>query len=163
MKKSLKKLLVCLLVVAMFPIRAFAAEEEAELEIVEMTEAEAEFYWNLYRTEAGISPLSDFSDTDLGIFQSDGKLMVLYSTSCSELASEIGTKQIILEVKDGLFWSAVATKEKAYTTNAYTHTGGFYYTKPVSGSNYRVSGIHYAVIDGKEITSYANTGSFTYN
>lgn len=163
MKKNLKKMLVCLVMMTLIPIRVFAAEAVDEPEIIEMTEEEAEYYLELYRSETGVMPCSDFSDTELGIFQSDGKLMVVYSTSCSKLASEIGTKQILLEVKDGLFWSALAAKTKEYTTNDYIHTGGFYYTKPVSGSNYRVSGVHFAVVDGKEITRYASTGSFTYN
>ncbi len=88
--------------------------------------------------------------------------MVVCATNTSEIASELGTKQLILDVKNGIFWIPVATLEKASRTNARSHSGGFYYKNPASGSTYRATGIHFAIINGKEYTAYAESGMITY-
>lgn len=105
---------------------------------------------------------SVFADLTLGVLKDDTRLMVVYSTNTREMASELGTKEIILEVKSGIFWVPVATLEKASRSDARMHSGGFYYNDPVKGSTYRAAAIHYAIINGKEYTSYARTNGTTF-
>ena len=103
-----------------------------------------------------------FTNVNLHVLKDDGQLMVVCATNTSEIASELGTKQLILDVKNGIFWIPVATLEKASRTNARSHSGGFYYKNPASGSTYRATGIHFAIINGKEYTAYAESGTITY-
>ena len=99
------------------------------------------------------------------VVQSDDKVIVDAQSSLDTLMTanyEIGTKNIILEVKSGLIWIPIKIAEKDYRTNASNFTGGFYYNNPTSGSTYRVSGIHYAIINGKEYTVLVDSGSLTF-
>ncbi len=161
-KKCLKEVTVLLLVFMLLPLKVWAAEAPEEANIVEMTPEEAEYYLKIYGVGA-IQPRSSvFFDLTLGVLKDDTRLMVVYSTNITETASEVGTKEIMLEVKSGIFWVPVAKLDKACRSNARSHSGGFYYNDPVEGSKYRATAIHYAIIDGKEYTSYASTNGTTF-
>lgn len=161
-KKCLKRITVLLMVIMLLPLNVWAAGTSEEADITEMTPEEAEYYIQL--SGAGtIQPRSGvFFDLTLGVLKEDDRLMVVYSTNTRETASELGTKEIMLEVKSGIFWIPVASLEKACRSNARMHSGGFYYNNPVKGSTYRATAIHYAIIDGKEYTSYASTNGTTF-
>lgn len=161
-KKCLKGITVLLFVFMLLPLRTWAAEVPENADIVEMTPEEAEYYLELYG-DGSIQPRSSvFFDLTLGVLKDDTRLMVVYSTNTMETASELGTKEIMLEVKSGIFWVPVATLAKACRSNACLHSGGFYYNDPVKGSTYRATAIHYAIIGGKEYTSYASTNGTTF-
>lgn len=162
MKKRMKMALTILLIFCMLPMQAIAAEQKDDPLIEIMDDEEAAFYLDQYFPDDEISLYSTFSDTELGIVESGSKIMVICSTSVSEIASEIGTKSILLEEKNGLTWKAVGKVDKLSKENARTHTGGFYYTAPVRGKEYRVTGIHYAIINGKEYTKLASVDGFVY-
>lgn len=161
-KKYLKRITALLLVFMLLPLKVWAAKAPEDADIVEMTSEEAEYYLKLYDM-GGIAPRSSvFYNLTLGVLKEDERLMVVYSTNTRETASELGTKEIILEVKSGIFWLPVATLEKSCYSNSRMHSGGFYYNNPVKGSTYRAAAIHYAIIDGKEYTSYASTNGTTF-
>ncbi len=160
--KYLKRVMVIILVCALMPIKVWAAESTESPEIVRMTEEEAENYWEIYYPDDGIAMYGTFTDAGMGLQKSGSRLLILYTVSTGEIASEIGTKNIILEVKSGLIWIPIKIAEKDYRTNASNFTGGFYYNNPTSGSTYRVSGIHYAIINGKEYTVLVDSGSLTF-
>lgn len=161
-KKYLKGITVLLFVFMLLPLKAWAAEVPENADIVEMAPEEAEYYLELYG-DGSIRPRSSvFFDLTLGVLKDDTRLMVVYSTNTMETASELGTKEIMLEVKSGIFWVPVATLAKACRSNACLHSGGFYYNDPVKGSTYRATAIHYAIIGGKEYTSYASTNGTTF-
>lgn len=159
MKRWTKIVIVLFCIISLMPMQVFAMETEPD--IVFMTEEEAEYYASIYFPKKPASN-GELSITELSIFESDGRLMVLYSTSASGSPSEVGIKQIMLEEKSGTLWEIVAKNDKQSKKDANTYTGGFYFNSPVSGYSYRASGIHFAVIDGKEITKYANTGGFIF-
>lgn len=162
MKKYLKNVAIILMMAALFPVRASAAETSDIPEIIYMTEEEAEYYAELYLSDDGIVPYSSFTEVALTIQKEEDRILVLYSTSVYKAASEVGIKKVMLEEKNGLTWSALVKYDKEYRKNAYTYVGGFYFTAPTSGSTYRASGIHFAVLDGEEITRYASTGGYKY-
>ncbi len=161
MKKWSQNLIVLLAVISLLPMRVFAKSDTPD--IVFMTEEEAQYYAELYFSDdASLHSTGALSNTDLGIFESDGRIMVIYSTSASGEPSELGIKQIMLEEKDGFRWNVLAKYDKMSTTDSNIYTGGFYFLAPVSGRTYKASGIHFAVIDGREYTKYANTGGFIF-
>lgn len=161
-KRYLKGITALLLVFMLLPLKAWAAEAPEDADVVEMTPEEAEYYLGLYDM-GSIEPRSSvFYNLTLGVLKEDEQLMVVYSTNTRETASELGTKEIILEVKSGIFWLPVATLEKSCYTNSRMHSGGFYYKNPTKGSTYRATAIHYAIIGGKEYTSYASTNGTTF-
>lgn len=160
--KYLKRIMAIILVCALVPLKAWAADPAEDPEIVKMTEEEAEKYWEIYYPDDGSAMYGTFRDAGMGLQKSGSKLLILYTVSTGETASEIGTKDIILEVKSGLIWVPIKILEKDYRTNASNFTGGFYYNNPTSGSTYRASGIHYAIINGKEYTLLIDSGSFTF-
>lgn len=161
-KRCLKGIVVLLLVVMMLPVKVWAAGTTEEADVVEMTPDETKYYLELYGGGT-INPRNGvFADLTLGVLKDDTRLMVVYSTNTRETASELGTKEIILEVKSGIFWVPVATLERASRSDARMHSGGFYFNNPVKGNTYRAAAIHYAIINGKEYTSYARTNGTTF-
>ena len=163
MKKKLSKGITALMLVfLLLPLKVHASGPAEEPEIAGMTEEEAAYYLRLCETGAGSLMRGIFTNVNLHVLKDDGQLMVVCATNTSEIASELGTKQLILDVKNGIFWIPVATLEKASRTNARSHSGGCYYKNPASGSTYRATGIHFAIINGKEYTAYAESGMITY-
>lgn len=161
MKKWTQRIIVLLVIISLLPMQVFAKSETPD--IVFMTEEEAQYYANLcFPSETSLNSEGTLANTNLGIFESEGRILVIYSTSASGDPSELGIKQIMLEEKDGLSWNVLAKYDKMSTTDSNIYTGGFYFLAPVSGKTYKASGIHFAVIDGREITKYANTGGFIF-
>ncbi len=160
--KYLKKIMAIILVCALVPLNVWAADPVGNPEIVKMTEEEAEKYWKSYYPDDGSAMYGTFRDGIIGVQKNGSSLLVLYTVSTGEVVSELGVKNIILEVKSGLIWVPIKIAEKDCRTNASNFTGGFYYNNPTSGSVYRASGILYAIINGKEYTTLADSGSFTF-
>ncbi len=160
--KYLKKVMAIILVCALVPLKALAADPVGDPEIVKMTEEEAKKYWEFYYPDDGSAMYGTFRDAGIGLQKSGSKLFILYNVSTGVIVEELGIKNIILEVKSGLIWLPVKTVEKDCRTNASNFAGGFYYNNPTVGSTYRVAGIHYAIIDGKEYTTLTDSGSFTF-
>ena len=161
MKKWTQRIIVLLVIISLLPMQVFAKSETPD--IVFMTEEEAQYYANLYfPSETSLNSEGTLANTNLGIFESEGRILVIYSTSASGDPSELGIKQIMLEEKDGLSWNVLAKYDKMSTTDSNIYTGGFYFFAPVTGKTYKACGIHFAVIDGREITKYANTGGFIF-
>ena len=159
MKKRIKFIVVLFLGVSLMPLNVAAAGEAPD--IVFMSEEEVAYYTEKFFAQEAV-PYSDFSNTELGIFESDGKLMVLYRTNAPGNTSEIGIKQLMVQEKGGLLWKVVVTVDKLSKEDSNTFMGGFYFTSPVSGCTYKASGIHFAIVDGKEITKYASTAGFVF-
>ena len=160
--KYFKKVMVIILVCMLVPIKVWAAESVENPEIVKMNDEEAEEYLEMYYPDDGAALYGKFRDGIIGVQKSGSKLLILYTVSTGETVSELGVKNIILEVKNGLIWIPIKIAEKDYRTNASNFTGGFYYNNPTSGSTYRASGILYAIVNGKEYTTLADSGSFTF-
>ena len=159
MKKRIKIFVVLLLAVSLMPLHVAAAEEAPD--IVFMSEEEVAYYTEKFFAQEAV-PYSDFSNTELGIFESDGKLMVLYRTNAPGDTGGIEIEQLMVQEKGGLLWKVVVTVDKLSKEDSNTFMGGFYFTSPVSGCTYKASGIHFAIVDGKEITKYASTAGFVF-
>lgn len=140
-------------------VAAKAVEERSVIEMLSSEQAET-LYKQLYG-DINHNLRSDLGTCDIGLSNSNGKLLVVYSTSCRGSVSKIGVRNFTLQQKEGLFWNNITIKnEYAEDTDAFF--GGFYVTNPVVGRNYRANCTHYAVINGKEISMYAETEEYTF-
>lgn len=167
-----KLLMVCILAMIIIgtPLQVFASDgvnegasvEENQMIIQEMSLEEAERWYNELIKEDMIEPRSDLGTCELGISSSDGKLVVIYSTSCRGIASRIGVKNITLQQKKGLLWDDIVVRS-AYEENTDAYFGGFYLTNPGVGNTFRVHGVHYAVKDGSELSIYNETDTYKFN
>ena len=110
--------------------------------------------------DEGIQPRSDLGTCEIVISKSDGKLLVLYSTSCRGVAEKIGVRNMTLQQKDGLNWKNLVIRSE-YSENTDAYFGGFSVGNPEVGGKYRVKGTHYVVKNSVETARYAETEVYT--
>ena len=102
-------------------------------------------------------PRASLGTCEVGISGGDGRLIVVYSTSCRGTAGRIGVRNMVLETKEGLLWKKLVIRsEFSEDTDAYY--GGFIISGLEEGKTYRVHGTHYAVQEGVETSVYSETG-----
>ncbi len=160
--------LVCVLVLCVAPLRVSAMEtmteefyvgnEEADVEILTPQEARR-LYFEMF-PDGGMQPRSDLGTCEIGISKSDGKLLVVYSTSCRGVAEKIGVRNMTLQQKDGLKWKDLVIRSE-YSENTDAYFGGFTVGNPEVGGKYRVKGTHYVVKNSVETSRYAETEIYT--
>ena len=93
--------------------------------------------------------------------RSDGVGLTL-STTATVTASEIGVKDIVIQEKTLFGWRDISV-DKQYTSNSDVYSGGVVLTSADKGKTYRAHGTHYAIINGKEYTLYAESAELVYN
>ena len=93
--------------------------------------------------------------------QSNG-VSLSYTTNCTDSASVIGCKDIVLEEKVNGSWRSISIPGTS-TTNAYSHSGSGVYTGAVKGRSYRAHCTHYAIYGGVTYTLYNDTDVLVYN
>lgn len=167
-----KSMILCIMIMVIMgnPLKVYASNGQEEVVgtaenqsvIQEMSPEEAERWYNELRKEDMIEPRSDLGTCELGISSSEGKLVVIYSTSCRGIASEIGVRNLTLEQKKGLFWDDIVVRS-AYDENTDAYFGGFYLTNPGVGNSFRVHCLHYAIKDGNELSLYTETDTYKFN
>lgn len=171
--RRLKKWITCICAITLLslPLNVFASEttenevnvageEEPVIEV--MTPEEAEYYYKQLADNNRIMPRSDLGICDVGLSNSDGKLLVVYSTSCRGIASKIGVKNFTLQQKNGLTWKNIVIRNE-YSENTDAFFGGFFLTNPEEGKKYRAHCVHYAVKNGTELSLYTETEAYEYH
>lgn len=99
---------------------------------------------------------------DLGIGINKNGLGISYATRTTEIASEIGIKDLVLQEKTLLGWKDIPIKDRCdYDTDFYM--GSVIYLKAEINKTYRVYCTHYAIINEQEYTFYNITDSIVYN
>ena len=99
---------------------------------------------------------------DLGIGINKNGLGISYATRTTEIASEIGIKDLVLQEKTLLGWKDIPIKDRCdYDTDFYM--GSVIYLKAEINKTYRVYCTHYAIINEQEYTLYNITDSIVYN
>ena len=99
---------------------------------------------------------------ELGIGIASNGVSITFSTSSTQVASEIGVKNIVLQEKNGLGWTNIGISNH-YDRNRQEYTGGVVYTGAQRRKTYRVYCTHYAIINGREYTLYSITDNLVYN
>lgn len=97
-----------------------------------------------------------------GISGTPTGLTVSYSTGFTKTASEIGVKNVKLQVKNGLSWSTISTIDKRSNTNSPSYLGGFSVDLAQNKREYRVSITYYAIYEGQTYTLPSTTESYVY-
>lgn len=168
MRKNRIMCFVCVVILLIVPMKVSAnelpqatiniQEEETDIEILTSSEAER-LYYELTSND-GIQLYSDLGLCEICISKSDGRLLVVYSTSCHGVASKIGVRNMTLQQKNGLKWKDLVIRSE-YSENTDAYFGGFIVEKPEVGGKYRVTGTHYVVKDFVETSRYAETDTYT--
>ena len=154
MKKVL--CLICTLALLIFPAQVYAMELSDGEKVKILTAEEAErLYYELTFREV-IQPKSDLG---ICISESNGELIVVYSTTCRGIAEKIGVRNMTLQQKKGLLWKEVVLRSE-YSENTDAYFGGFILEAPEIGGKYRVKGTHYIIKDSVETSRYAETDTF---
>lgn len=141
-------------------ISGIAVEQEPEIRILDSDEAERLFK-ELYHQPGGITTWSNLGVCEIGISESGGDLLVVYSTGSKVIADRIGARNVTLQRKNGLFWENVVVRS-GYSENTSTYYGGFYLTNPENGRQYRAECTHYVIVNGYETSGYNETAPHTF-
>ncbi len=168
MRKNRIMCFICAVILLVVPMRVSANElpqvaadmQEEETDIRILTSEEAEQLYHKLAFYDGIQLYSDLGTCEIIISKSDGKLLVVYSTSCHGVASKIGVRNMTLQQKNGLKWKNLVIRSE-YSENTDAYFGGFIVEKPEVGGKYRVTGTHYVVKDSVETSRYAETDTYT--
>jgi len=160
--------LICAVILFVAPMKVYANElpqatagtQEEETDIRILTSVEAERLYHELHSNDGIQLYSDLELCEIIISKSEGKLLVVYSTSCHGVASKIGVRNMTLQQKQGLKWKDLVIRSE-YSENTDAYFGGFTVEKPEIGGKYRVKGTHYVVKNSVETSRYAETDTYT--
>ena len=86
-------------------------------------------------------------DCLISVNSSSNGMRVSFMTSCSQMTSLIGVKDIVIKQKVWYGWKTVATSSGGSFTNASTYMGSILYTNAIKGEEYRITCTHYANAD----------------
>ena len=161
MHKTMKKgtcKLVCLVLAALISAN-FACVEVCAADVYSVTLSEADFMaeTEVARLEASvIEPAGELSKNNARALlynciinlqcHSDG-MHLTFTTECSQVASVIGVKDIVIQKKVWYGWKTVATSDGAENTNSTALACSVLYPGAEVGETYRFSCIHYADAD----------------
>ena len=72
---------------------------------------------------------------------------IAFSTDCSQMATVIGVKDIVIKQRVWYGWKTVATSDGAYVTNVNMFLGETVFSNAIKGETYRITCTHYADAD----------------
>lgn len=148
-------------------VNSMVFASEAEGDIVEMTQEEVdevlaqnqneEYEIVTYSTGLSICKLSVVSDGNY--------LKIAFQTSANTRASKIGVKGLKVQKQSSATWKTIYPLSGSYNfnkTNTKICRGGFKISKKAAKKKYRVTSIHYAIINGKTLTKNKTTVAITH-
>ena len=112
--------------------------------------------------DVSVQATASLSACTFGIGIRDNGVGLTLITRATANASEIGVKDIVIQEKTLFGWRDIDV-DKQYTNNSDMFSGGVVLTSAEKGKTYRAHGTHYAIINGKEYTLYAESSELTYN
>lgn len=99
---------------------------------------------------------------ELGIGINKNGIGISFSTTASDVASEIGCRDMVLQEKTLFGWRDIPVKDHCdFDTDVYF--GAVVYLSAEIDKTYRVYCTHYAIIDDVEYTLYNITENIVYN
>ncbi len=165
--------LAFVLCVEMFTVQSYASPAVRELSNVEVLQmSEADISYDALQRWIFVGQ-NNFEEPDgtkavgLNVCQIwgsvDGTLLTMnFITEATVTASTLGVRDVHLQKKTGLFWQDVATSVGGSTTNTMKYSGTTSYANAVSGTTYRLSCEHYAIISGATYTEDNVSYPFVY-
>jgi hypothetical protein len=160
MKKVLRKIYVLVLVVCLMQNTGMTvlASEKNVVEIPNTTiEIEAPESDTL-----SVQTTASLSACTFGIVSRGDGVGLTLITRATAAASEIGVKDIVIQEKTLFGWRDINV-DKQYINNSDVFSGGVVLYSAEKGKTYRAHGTHYAIINGREYTLYAESSELTYN
>ena len=108
-----------------------------------------------------VQPLTTMFDCEIIMAFTLEGLEMTFTTSCVDIASVIGVKDIKVQQKMWYGWKTVMTPKGAENHNENLFAADLTYPDAVNGKTYRVICTHYADYDGYEEVEN-NTGAFKF-
>ena len=166
-RKFLSLLLAAILFAGIFPTDVFAAStnsvEYMQIritdDVLENPDIVTYGYPNMTNTSRDSSYLKNCNIS--AAFMSYG-MYIQTETGTTVDASELGVKDIKVQIKNGIFWNTIATSGGGSVTNDHTFCGSCDCTNAVSGETYRIKCTHYAYIGGNYDHYDNTTDGFKY-
>ncbi len=163
MKQKIKKILVVLYSAAILSGNMQMVAHAQELvpvtvgEYVELTGDNVEY--GIYNQEGNPNArAASLGACKIGKGTSGSTLIASVETSATATASKIGVRDVVFEKYIGNGeWEEVASHPGSYRTNATHYAASFKMSPTQEGVIYRVTCVHYAVINGVEHTLYNST------
>ncbi len=163
MKQKIKKILVVLYSIAILSGNMQMVAHAQELvpvtvgEYVELTGDDVEY--GIYNQEGNPNVrAASLGVCKIGKGTSGNSLIASVETSATATASKIGVRDVVFEKYIGNGeWEEVTSHPGGYTTNAKHYSASFTASPTQEGVIYRVTCVHYAVINGVEHTLYNST------
>lgn len=164
MKKNTKigsKIITLLLatVIGMtLPTQGVHAEED------KTNETTMEVVVNRDNNAYGVQPLTTLLDCEIIMaFSATEGLVMTFTTSCMDVASVIGVKDIKVQQKMWYGWKTVLTSDGAEDYNHAIFGADLVYPEAIKDKTYRVICTHYADYDGyEEVVNDTGAFQFTY-
>ena len=94
-----------------------------------------------------VSPRAMLFNCLICVNSSSSGMRLTFSTDCTQIASEIGIKDVVIKQKVWYGWKTVATSEGGYYLNGSSYSGSILYTNAIKGEEYRITCTHYADAD----------------
>lgn len=98
----------------------------------------------------------------LGIGIASNGVSISFVTHASQIADEIGVKNVVLQEKTWYGWKDIPVSNY-YTNNSEMYVGEVIYTGAEAGKTYRVHCTHYAKFGNTELTLYSESNNLVYN
>ena len=118
------------------------------------------------------SVMSDFADTlaspslsacNVWVGIADNGLLVTFDTTATQVADEIGVKNVIIQEKTWYGgWKDIPISNY-YRNNSSYYMTDIVYTGATKGTTYRVKCTHYAKFGSTELTLNSTSSELTYN
>ena len=159
MCKKLKVIPLLAVMVCMFAVNLNASAAENAFMKVQSQEIEV--------VNSPISQNTLLSDPvltacNIGIGITSGGLSITLDTTASQIANEIGARDIILQEKTLFGWKDITIGNDC-TYNSDVYSGGYIYTLATAGTTYRVKCTHYAKFGSKELTLKNTSSELKFN
>lgn len=159
MKKGLKFLNVIAIIgcLVLSNVTAFAAEKD----FYEVPNNTIDVYSNKAE-ETNMLSNPTLAACTLGIGIASNGVSISFVTHASQVADEIGVKNVVLQEKTWYGWKDIPVSNY-YTNNSEMYVGEVIYTNAEAGKTYRVHCTHYAKFGSTELTLYSESNNLVYN
>ena len=142
------------LMIMIFAMNTWGVKTQAA-EIEDSTISDEAAYYSIAQ------PLTTMFDCEIILAFTGEGLEMTFTTSCVDVASVIGVKDIKVQQKMWYGWKTVLTSDGAENKNENLFGAGLTYHEAVNGKTYRVTCTHYANYDVYEEVKN-DTGAFKF-
>lgn len=146
--------MIATLMIMIFAVNICGIKTQAE-EINSSTTGDEADYYSI------VQPATTMFDCEIILAFTGEGLEMTFTTSCVDIASVIGVKDIKVQQKMWYGWKTVLTSDGAENQNENLFGAGLTYHEAVNGKTYRVTCTHYANYDVYEEVKN-DTGAFKF-